>query len=56
MQLVPVMWIIGTIVFVVFRLIPGDPAMLVLGPEASPQSLAALRVKLGVDQPIPCNM
>src|SRR5262245_47226375 len=52
LQLVPVLWLIGTIVFVVFRLVPGDPAMLRLGPEASPESLAALRRQMGVDGPI----
>ena len=52
LQLIPVMWLIGTIVFVVFRLVPGDPAMLRLGPEASPESLAALRKQMGVDRPL----
>jgi peptide/nickel transport system permease protein len=46
------MWLIGTIVFVVFRLIPGDPAMLILGPESSQQSLDALHRQLGTDRPI----
>ena len=52
LQLVPVLWLIGTIVFIVFRLVPGDPAMLRLGPEASPESLAALRRQMGVEGPI----
>jgi peptide/nickel transport system permease protein len=40
------------VVFAMLRLVPGDPAVLVLGPEASPQALQALREQLGLDQPI----
>lgn len=53
LQMIPVLWLISTIVFVVFRMVPGDPAMLRLGPEASPESLAALQKLMGVDKPIP---
>lgn len=53
LQMIPVLWLISTIVFVVFRLVPGDPAMLRLGPEASPESLAALRKLMGIDKSMP---
>jgi peptide/nickel transport system permease protein len=33
-------------------LIPGDPAQVILGQEATPEALHALRVKLGLNQPI----
>ena len=42
----------ATIVFFVVRLLPGDPARLVLGDQASEAQLAALRAKLGLDRPL----
>jgi peptide/nickel transport system permease protein len=42
----------ATIVFLVVRLLPGDPARLVLGDQASEVQLAALRAKLGLDRPL----
>ena len=41
-----------TIVFVIARILPGDPAMLILGDQASQEAIAALHVRLGLDQPI----
>lgn len=41
------------LVFVVFRLIPGDPALLMLGKNPSAESLTALRRKFGHDRPLP---
>jgi peptide/nickel transport system permease protein len=45
--------LVTMIVFVIVRLTPGDPAQAQLGEEASPQAVAALRQKLGLDQPLP---
>jgi peptide/nickel transport system permease protein len=39
------------IVFLVLEVLPGDPAQVMLGTEASPETLAALRQQLGLDQP-----
>ncbi|PGT80106.1 peptide ABC transporter, partial [Bacillus thuringiensis] len=50
--LVAVMFIVGTIVFVIIRVTPGDPAAVMLGPQASQQDIAALRTQLGLDQPL----
>ncbi|GLS33927.1 peptide/nickel transport system permease protein [Mesorhizobium albiziae] len=44
-----VMAIVVTIVFVIVRVTPGDPAAVMLGPEASAADIAALRTKLGLD-------
>jgi len=44
--------LISTIIFFVIRVIPGDPALMVAGLEASPEALAAIRAKLGTDQPL----
>jgi glutathione transport system permease protein len=41
-----------TLVFVIVRILPGDPAQLILGDEASREAIEALHVRLGLDQPI----
>jgi peptide/nickel transport system permease protein len=48
-----VLWGAITVVFVAIRLAPGDPAQLMLGPSATAQEVAALRGRLGLDQPAP---
>jgi peptide/nickel transport system permease protein len=47
--MIVVMALVVTIVFVIVRVTPGDPAAVMLGPEASAQDIAALRTKLGLD-------
>src|SRR5829696_8774870 len=42
-----------TLMFFLIRLAPGDPALLLLGPTASEEQLAAQRKSLGLDQPLP---
>ena len=39
------------VVFVVLELLPGDPASLMLGVNAQPDTIAALRAELGLDEP-----
>jgi peptide/nickel transport system permease protein len=39
------------VVFAVLELLPGNPAEVILGDTATPESLAALQAKLGIDQP-----
>ena len=41
-----------TLVFVIVRILPGDPAQLILGDQASREAIEALHVRLGLDQPI----
>jgi peptide/nickel transport system permease protein len=48
--MVAVMFMVATITFVVIRVIPGDPAALMLGPEATAADIEALRGKLGLDR------
>ena len=43
---------VSLIVFVVVRIIPGDPALLILGTEASPEAAAVLRRAMGLDRPL----
>lgn len=49
---VPTLLLISIAVFAMIRLIPGDPALLMLGDMADPTRLAALRQTLGLDQPL----
>jgi len=42
----------ATLVFFALRLLPGDPARLLLGDQASPAELAALRAELGLNHPL----
>ena len=47
-----VMFIVVTVVFVIVRVTPGDPAAVMLGPDATQADIAALRERLGLNQPI----
>jgi ABC-type dipeptide/oligopeptide/nickel transport system permease component len=49
---VPTLLAVLTIVFVLARVLPGDPAQTILGDQASQEALAAMRHRLGVDKPI----
>ena len=51
--LLPAWLIMGSLAFALIRLIPGDPAAVLLGMEATPQAVAELRVRLGLDRPLP---
>ena len=41
-----------TLVFFIVRVLPGDPAMVILGDQASMAAIEALRARLGLDQPL----
>lgn len=40
------------VVFLVLQILPGDPALIILGPDARPDTLAALRHQLGLNLPV----
>lgn len=50
--MVPQVFGITLVVFVLIRLFPGDPAYLFAGPTASPATIARIRHDLGLDEPI----
>jgi peptide/nickel transport system permease protein len=52
-QMVPVLLLVSLVVFSLLHLTPGDPATTMLGQEATPEAVAALRERLGLDQPLP---
>jgi peptide/nickel transport system permease protein len=49
---VPVLLIVSAVVFFVFRIIPGDMAIMRLGQNADPASITAMRKLLGLDRPL----
>lgn len=44
-------WLATLLVFIILNVLPGDPALLMLGTEARPDTLAALRTQMGLDEP-----
>jgi len=51
-QIIPVVILVSILVFLMMRLIPGDPAAVLLGPDATPEQISLMRVKMGLDRPI----
>lgn len=51
--LLPVLLGITLLVFAFLHLIPGDPAIVLLGERATPEQVAAVREQLGLNQPLP---
>lgn len=52
---IPTLFVVSLVVFALLRLVPGDPAELLLGDLADPATIAALRAKLGLDLPWPAQ-
>jgi peptide/nickel transport system permease protein len=52
LAVIPVLLGISTLVFLIMALIPGDPALAILGPYATPERVEELNHELGLDQPI----
>jgi peptide/nickel transport system permease protein len=50
---VPVLLGLSLLTFTISHLVPGDPVMLVAGPQATKEEIAALAAEFGVDQPLP---
>jgi peptide/nickel transport system permease protein len=52
---IPVAFIVSLMTFMTIHLIPGDPARVLLGEEATPQTVAALQQQLGLNRPLPAQ-
>jgi peptide/nickel transport system permease protein len=52
LSIIPVLFGISLLVFLFLHLIPGDPAVVLLGERARPEQIEALREKLGLNQPL----
>jgi peptide/nickel transport system permease protein len=50
--MIPVALLVSFVTFMIIHLIPGDPARVLLGESATPQTVAALRHQLGLDKPL----
>jgi len=48
----PILFIVSVVCFSLINLIPGDPATVILGPEASEQAKEQMRERLGLDKPL----
>jgi peptide/nickel transport system permease protein len=51
-QAVPVLLVASVAIFLMIHLVPGDPAMVVLGPEARPEQVQIVRQQMGLDRPL----
>lgn len=51
LQIIPVLAIVAVMIFIIARLAPGDPAAVLLGPDATVEELEAMRESLGLNQP-----
>ena len=49
---IPILLVVLTLVFVVVRVLPGDPAVAALGDQASKEAVDALRAKMGLNDPL----
>jgi len=53
LYMIPTLFGVSIVVFLVVHLVPGDPARLVAGPDASIQDVELVRSDLGLDRPLP---
>ncbi len=49
---IPILLLVSIMTFSLIHMIPGDPARVILGQEATPEAYEALRTELGLDKPI----
>jgi ABC-type dipeptide/oligopeptide/nickel transport system permease component len=49
---VPVLLGVSILIFSFIHMIPGDPALAMLGERATPESIARVRANLGLDKPV----
>jgi peptide/nickel transport system permease protein len=52
LQFLPVLLGISVITFILVRLIPGDPARVLLGTRSTPEAIANIRAQYGLDEPL----
>ncbi|MCW1929275.1 ABC transporter permease [Bhargavaea beijingensis] len=52
LSMIPVLLIVAIFVFFLIHMIPGDPAAVMLGPEATPEEVESLKEELGLNLPI----
>lgn len=50
-QFVPTVLIASVVIFALIDILPGDPAVIALGPSATPEAVTAMRHEMGLDRP-----
>ena len=50
--LIPVMFVVATLVFVLMHITPGDPVSAMLGLDARPEDIERMRQRLGLEAPL----
>ena len=51
-QIIPVLWGITLVVFLIIHATPGDPATMMLGPDATTEQIEIIRRQMGLDRPL----
>lgn len=51
--LIMTLLLVSVVVFLIFQVVPGDPVLSILGPEATDEKIAALEEELGLNDPLP---
>jgi peptide/nickel transport system permease protein len=51
-QAVPVLLVVAVLTFTLLHLLPGDPAVIIAGDQANPETIARIRADLGLDRPL----
>ena len=49
---IPTLLVVAVLIFVLIRMVPGNPALVMLGNDATPAEIAAMESRLGIDQPV----
>lgn len=50
---IPTLLVVAVVIFTLIRMVPGNPALVMLGDDATLEEIAAMETRLGIDQPIP---
>ena len=52
LSVIPVLFLVSVFVFLMLRLTPGDPAAIIAGDNATPETLARIREAMGLNEPL----
>lgn len=52
-SMIPAIFVVSVVIFMIIHLTPGDPAAVMLGDQADPEAIGALRESLGLNDPLP---
>ena len=53
LQTIPTLLVVVTLTFCLTRMLPGDPAVAILGIEANAEDIEAMRAEMNLDKPLP---